>query len=66
MRHVRSDMEDMMFSSYKADPDLWFRPELKHAGVDNYQRVLLCADDVLAIMKDPERFLRQDLGKNSL
>ena len=36
-RHFRSSMEEIGFSSCKADPDVWFRLELKHNGVDYYQ-----------------------------
>ena len=32
-------------------------------GVEYYQCVLLYTDDILAIMEEPERFLREELGK---
>ena len=62
-RHVRSAMEEMGFTSCKADPDVWLRPALKANGVEYYQYVLLYTDDILAIMEEPERFLREELGK---
>ena len=62
-RHVRSAMEEMGFISCKADPDTWLRPALKSNGVEYYQHVLLCTDDILAIVEEPERFLREELGK---
>ena len=62
-RHVRSAMEEMGFTSCKADPDVWIRPALKANGVEYYQYVLLYTDDILAIMEEPERFLREELGK---
>jgi len=62
-RHVRSAMEEMGFSSCKADPDVWLRPALKSNGIEYYQYVLLYTDDILAVMEEPERFLREELGK---
>ena len=61
-RHVRSAMEEMNFSSCKADPDVWMRPAKKPDGTDYYQYVLLYTDDVLAIMQEPENFIRRELG----
>ena len=58
-RHVRSAMEEMGFSSCKADPDVWLRPALKSNGVEYYQHALLYTDYVLAIMEEPETFLRE-------
>ena len=62
-RHVRLAMEEMGFQSCKADPDVWLRPSVKANGVEYYQYVLLYTDDILAIMEEPERFLREELGK---
>ena len=62
-RHVRSAMKDMGFSSCKADPDVWIRPALKSDGVEYYQHVLIYTDDILAIIEEPEKFLREELGK---
>ena len=56
-------MEEMGFSSCKADPDAWIRPALKSNGVKHYQCVLFCTDGILAIMEEPETFLREELGK---
>ena len=53
----------MGFSSCKADPDACLRPALKSNGVEPYQHVLLCTDDILAVMEEPETFLREELGK---
>ena len=47
-------MEEMGFTSCKADPDAWLRPALKANGVENYQYVLLYTDNILAIMEEPE------------
>ncbi len=62
-RHVRCAMEEMGFESCKADTDVWFRSATKANGTDYYQYVLLYTDDILAIMEEPERFLREELGR---
>ena len=60
-RHVRRAMEEMKFTSCKADPDVWMRPAITKDGREYYQYVLLYVDDVLAIMEEPETFIRQEL-----
>ena len=62
-RHVRSAMEEMNFQSCKADPDVWIRPGTKSDGTTYWQYVLLYTDDILAIMEEPEKFLREELGQ---
>ena len=61
-RHVRSAMTEMGLQSCKADPDVWLRPVTKSDGTTYYQYVLLYTDDILAIMDEPEKFLREELG----
>ena len=61
-RHVRSAMTEMRFRSCNADPDVWLRPAVKSDGAKYYQYVLLYTDDILAIMEEPEEFLRKELG----
>ena len=61
--YARNHMEDMGFSSWTADSDIWPRPKLKYNGVEHYQHVLLCTDQVWAIFEEPERFLREELEK---
>ena len=61
-RHVRAAMTEMGFTSCTADPDVWFRESTKKDGTKYYQYVLLYTDDILAIMEEPERFLRDELG----
>ena len=53
---------EMCFDSYKANPDVWFRPATKSDGTRYYQYVLLYTDDIFAIMEEPEKFLREELG----
>ena len=60
--HVRKAMEEMGFSSCKADPDVWQRPATRDDGTEYWQFVLVYTDDILAIMEEPERFLRRELG----
>ena len=62
-RHVRSAMEEMGFTSCKADPDLWFRPATKSGGSEYYQYVLLYVDDILYLMEEPENFLQEEFAK---
>ena len=61
-RHVRKAMEEMGFTSCKADPDVWMRPGTKDDGSEYWEFVLLYTDDILAIMCDPEKFLREEIG----
>ena len=53
----------MGFESCKADPDVWFCSAMKDDGTDYYQYVLLYMKDILEIMKNPEYFIRHELGK---
>ena len=61
-RHVRKAMTEMGFESCKADPDVWMRPGIKEDGTKHWEYVLLYTDDILAIMVDPEKFLRNEFG----
>ena len=60
--HVQHAMTKLEFQSCKADPDVWFRPSTKSDGTDYYQYVLIYTNDILEIMEEPERFLRDELG----
>ena len=62
-RHVRAAMTEMGFHSCKADPDVWLRPGVTADGREHWQCVLLYTDDILAIMEEPERFIRDELGQ---
>ena len=61
-RHVRKAMSEMGFESCKADPDVWLRPGTKPDGSEYWQYVLLYVDDIIAIMEEPEKFIRTELG----
>ena len=60
-RHVRSAMNEMGFKSCKVYLNVWFRPATKSDGTDYYQYVLLYNVDILAIMQDPDKFIREGL-----
>ena len=62
-RHARYAMDEMGFESFKSDPDVWFSSAMKDDGTDYYQYVLIYIDNILAIMKNPEDFIRHELGK---
>ncbi len=61
-RHVRKAMDEMGFSSCKADPEVWMRPGIKDDGSEYWQYVLLYTDDILCVMEHPEKFLREEMG----
>jgi hypothetical protein len=56
-------MEHMMFTSCKADADVWKRPATKADGTEYYEYSLLYIDDCLVISENPEAILRQELGQ---
>ena len=55
-------MTSMNFQSCPADPDVWMRPGTKANGSTYWQYVLLYTDNILAIMEEPEKYLRNELG----
>ena len=61
-RHVRQAMTSMNFTACMADPDVWMRPGTKPDGTTYWQYVLLYTDDILAIMEEPEKFIKTELG----
>ena len=42
---------------------MWLRPATKSDRVDHYQHAMLYTDDILAIIEEPEKFIRKKLGK---
>jgi hypothetical protein len=50
-------MEHLVFTSCKADPDVWIRENNDHTGAEFYEYVLIYTDDILAIGKDPSATL---------
>ena len=55
-------MDEMGFESCKADPDAWFCYSIKDDVTDYYKYVLLYTDNILAIIQNPEDFIRHELG----
>ena len=55
-------MDEMGFEYSKADPDIWFISSMKDDSIDYYQYVLLYTNNILAIMQNPEDFIRHELG----
>ena len=61
--HLRSCMHHLNFKSCPADPDVWMREALKADGTEYWEYVLLYTDDCLYISTNPERTLRNKIGK---
>ncbi|GAX21971.1 hypothetical protein FisN_16Hh038 [Fistulifera solaris] len=61
--HLRSGMLDLGFTSCLADPDVWMRPAKKADGSSYYEYILLYTDDTLCVSENPERVLREEIGK---
>ena len=60
-RHVRSPMTNMNFKACPVNPGVWMYPGAKADGSTHWQYVLLYIDDILAIMEEPEKFIREEL-----
>ena len=58
-RHVHDVMDEILFASCKADPEVWIRPGTKYDGIEYWQYVLLYIDGILAVMEEPEKFIRE-------
>ena len=56
-------MDEMSFESCKSDPDVWVCFAMRDDSTDYYQYLLLYNNDILAIMKNPEDIIRQELGR---
>ncbi len=61
--HLRAGMLDLGFTSCLADPDVWMRPAKKADGSSYYEYILLYTDDTLCVSENPERVLREEIGK---
>ena len=48
-------LQDIGYTSYKADPDVWLRTAVKPDGAEYYEMVLCYVDDVLVISNMPMR-----------
>ena len=56
-------MEFLGFKSCKADPDVWMREVVRDNGTDHYEYVLLYVDNCITIGLNPEKILRDEIGK---
>jgi hypothetical protein len=56
-------MRHLDFVSCPADPDVWMRPAKHSNSTDYYEYILLYVDDALAVGKNAERILREELGR---
>ena len=61
--HLRSCMQHLDFVSCPADPDLWMRPAIRADGSEYYEYFLLYTDDALTVSENPEKLLRDELGR---
>ena len=46
-------LHDLLYVPYKADPDVWMRPEVRKDGSKYYQMALCYINDVLVITTEP-------------
>jgi hypothetical protein len=52
--HLASFMRQMGYTSFKADPDLWYKAEIRPVDNFRYYAYILCyVDDILCIHHDP-------------
>ena len=51
-RNVILDHDDMKYTQYKADHDVWYRPAVKPNGFEYYKYVLIFVDNILNISHD--------------
>ena len=56
-------MDEMVFESCKSDAEVWLRSSMKYDSKYYYLYVLICTDDIMAIMQNPEDFICHELGK---
>jgi hypothetical protein len=61
--HLAATMEELMFTSCIADPDVWLRPVQNEGGLEFYEYVLIYTYDFLCISDDPKRIL-DTIGKH--
>ena len=58
--HLVSFMRQMGYTSYKADPDLWYKAETRPNDGSRYYTYILCyIDDILCIHHDPMTVLNR-------
>ena len=54
---LATNLREMGYVSWRADPDLWMRPDTETDGTEYYRYVICYVDDVAATMEDPKEFM---------
>jgi hypothetical protein len=52
--HLSNTLHCLGYTSYKADPDVWFRAAIKPDGFCYYKYVLVYADDLMVLSHQGE------------
>lgn len=60
---MAATLRDAGFTSWKADPDVWMRPNVKPDGFEYYEYVLVYVDDVLCMSHNPKAMIMDCLKK---
>ena len=60
--YLRECMAYLGFTSCKADPDVWMRKAIGKHG-NHWEYVLLYTDDALVVAENPNKILREEIGK---
>ena len=55
---MENKLDEVVFKSSPADPDVWLRTAIKPDGEEYYEYVLMCVDEILAISIDPTEILK--------
>ena len=59
----RSCMEFLGFNPCKADPDIWMRKSKQVDNTDYWEYVLLYVDNCICTSTEPEKIVREKIGK---
>ena len=57
-------MNELGFTSCKADSDVWMRKATTNEGTDYWEFVLLYVDDILCVSHRGEEVLREEIGNH--
>ena len=56
---IAETLDEMVYWTSYADPDLWLRPEMKPDGFKYYEYILCCVDGVLCIFHNPRKLMKR-------
>ncbi len=62
--HLCDCMDQLGFTSSRADPDVWLRLLKRSTGEGYYEYVLLYVDNVLVISKNADNVLQREIGQH--